>query len=62
VIAAALLAAGAVALAPGPNLRVASVGTQARAASPGELILPTRIRNAGNRRKSRQAHALKGMK
>ena len=49
-IAAALLAAGAVALAPGPNLRVASVGTQARAASPGELILPTRIRNAGNRR------------
>jgi len=50
VIAAALLAAGAVALAPGPNLRVASVGTQARAGSPGELILPTRIRNAGNRR------------
>jgi hypothetical protein len=30
VIGAALLAAGAVALAPGPNLRIASIETQAR--------------------------------
>ena len=49
-IVAALLAAGVAALAPGPNLRVAALDTQARAASPGELRLPTTIRNTGNRR------------
>jgi hypothetical protein len=49
-IAATLLAAGVAALASGPNLRIAALDTQARAASPGELRLPTTIRNSGNRR------------
>ena len=50
VLAATLLTAGIAALAPGPDLRVAELHAQARAASPGELRVPTTVRNAGNRR------------
>ena len=60
-IAAALLAAGAVALAPGPNLRVASVETQARAASPGELILPTTDPQRRQSPRRRLPHALRAL-
>ena len=50
VLAAALLTAGIAALAPGPDLRVAEVRAQERAATPGELRVPTTVRNAGDRR------------
>ena len=49
-IAVALLTAGVAALAPGPDLRVAEVRAQVRAATPGELRVPTTVRNAGDRR------------
>ena len=49
-VAAALLTAGIAALAHGPDLRVAEVRAQARAASPGQLRVPTTVRNAGDRR------------
>ena len=49
-LAAALLTAGIAALAHGPDLRVAEVRAQERAASPGELRVPTTVRNAGDRR------------
>jgi hypothetical protein len=50
VLAAALLTAGIAALAPGPDLRIAEVRAQSRAATPGELRVPTTVRNAGDRR------------
>ena len=50
VLAATLLTAGLAALAPGPDLRVAALEAQQRAASPGLLRVPTTVRNAGTRR------------
>ena len=47
---AALLTAGLAALAPGPDLRVAALGVQERAASPGTLQVPITLHNAGTRR------------
>ena len=48
----ALLTAGLAALAPGPDLRVAALGAQERAASPGRLRVRER-REGNNCRASR---------
>ena len=50
VLAAALLTTALAVTASGPDLRVSGLEAQERAASPGELRVPTTVRNAGNRR------------
>jgi hypothetical protein len=50
VLAAALLTTALAVSAHGPDLRVSALKAQERAASPGELRVPTTVRNAGDRR------------
>jgi hypothetical protein len=50
VLAAALLTTALAVTAHGPDLRVSALEAQERAASPGELRVPTTVRNAGDRR------------
>jgi hypothetical protein len=51
VLAVALLTTALAVTAPhGPDLRVSALEAQQRAASPGELRVPTTVRNAGDRR------------
>jgi len=50
VLAATLLTTALAITAPGPDLRVTDLEAQDRAASPGQLRVPTTVRNAGDRR------------